>query len=143
VIPNVHFKACLCSSVVCPYPLLPSVDQFINHRLHKHTHITPQVSRNYQRQEYVMPLKGDAGREIEGDNKNRLACVWGSHHSIRIEPICCQHDTYITGLSCFVTMFVIEVRPCFSIRWMYHLPWIVPFAIFVLCHLFHGFLGHE
>jgi hypothetical protein len=24
------------------------------------------VSRNYQRQEYVMPLKGDDGREIEG-----------------------------------------------------------------------------
>jgi hypothetical protein len=53
------------------------MDQFINHRLYEHTHITPWVSRNYQRQEYVMPLKGDAERKIEGDNKNRLACVSG------------------------------------------------------------------
>jgi hypothetical protein len=48
VVPNVHFEACLCSSVVYPYAFLPSTDQFINHRLHVHTHITPRVSRNYQ-----------------------------------------------------------------------------------------------
>jgi hypothetical protein len=77
VVPNVYFEACLYSSVICPYPLLQSVDQFINHRLHEHTHITPRVSRNYQRQEYVMPLKGDAGREIEGDNKKQASMCMG------------------------------------------------------------------
>jgi hypothetical protein len=48
VVPNMNFEPCLCSSVVCPYAFLPSTDQFINHRLHVHTHITPRVSRNYQ-----------------------------------------------------------------------------------------------
>ena len=66
----------------------------------------------------------------------------GSHHSIRIEPICCQCDTYITSLIYFVMMFVIKVDPSFTIGWMYHLVRIVPFDIFVPCHLFCRFLGH-
>ena len=49
VVPNMHFEVFLCSSVVCSYPFLPSTDQFINHRLHEHTHIILRVSRNYQR----------------------------------------------------------------------------------------------
>jgi hypothetical protein len=48
VVSNVHFEGCLCSSIVCPYPFVPSTDQFIKHGLHEHTHITPWVSRNYQ-----------------------------------------------------------------------------------------------
>ena len=143
VVPNVHFEGCLCSSIVCPYPFVPSTDRFIKHGLHEHTHITPWVSRNYQRQEYVMSLKGDTGGgEIKGDNKDGPTCVWGSHYSIRIEPIYCQRDMYITSLIYFVTMFVIKADPSFTIGWMYHLVRIVPFAIFVPCHLFHGFLGH-
>ena len=110
LVPNMHFEVCLCSSIVCPYPYLPSMDQFINHRIHEHTHITPRESRNYQRQEYVMSFKGDTGGEIEGDNEHGPTCVWGSHHSIRIEPIRCQRDTHITSLSCFVRMFVTKVR---------------------------------
>jgi hypothetical protein len=39
VVPNMHFEVCLCSSVVCPYPFLPSTDQFIKHRIHEHAHI--------------------------------------------------------------------------------------------------------
>jgi len=57
-----------------------------------------------------MPLKGDARGEIQGDNKHGPTCVWGRQLSIRIEPICCQRDTYITSLSSFVRMFVIKVR---------------------------------
>jgi hypothetical protein len=26
VVPNMHFEVCLCSSVICPYPFLPSTD---------------------------------------------------------------------------------------------------------------------
>jgi hypothetical protein len=48
VVPNMHFEVSLCSSVVCPYPFLPSMNQFINHRLHEHTHIVPQLFRNDQ-----------------------------------------------------------------------------------------------
>jgi hypothetical protein len=66
VVPNMHFEVSLCSSIVCPYPFLPSTDQFIKHKLHKHTHIIPWVLRNYLRQEYVLSLKEDAGREIQG-----------------------------------------------------------------------------
>jgi hypothetical protein len=39
-------------------------------------------------------------------------------------------------------MNAIKAGPCFTIGCMYHLVRIVLFAIFVLCHLFHGFLGH-
>jgi hypothetical protein len=100
------------------------------------------VSRNYQWQEYVMSLKEDTVGKIEGDNEDGPTCVWGSHHSIWIEPICCQRDTYIMSLICFVTMFVIKADPSLTIGWMYHLVRIVPFFIFVPCHLFHGLLGH-
>ena len=91
-------------------PFDPSIDQLIYHRLHEDTHITPRVSRDYERQEHGMPLKGDAGGEIQGDEKHGPTCVWCSHHAIWIEPICCQRDTYITSLSSFVRMFVIKVR---------------------------------
>jgi hypothetical protein len=99
VVPNMHFEVPLCSSVVRSYPFLPSTDQFINHRLNEHTHTIPRVFRNYQRQEYVLSLEDDAGKgEIEGDNEHGPTSVWGGHHSIRIEPICCQRNTYITSL---------------------------------------------
>jgi hypothetical protein len=137
-----HFEVCLCSSIVHPYPFFLSTDQFINHRLHEHTHIIPRVSRNYQRQEYVVALKAYAGREIEGDNEHRPTCVWGSHHSLRIEPICCQRDTYISSLFSFLMMNVIKAGPCITMGCMYHLVRTVSFAIFVPCHLFCGFLGH-
>ena len=143
VVLKMHFEVFLCSSIVCPYPFLPSTKQFINHRLHEHTHIIPRVSRNYQRQEYVLSLKAYAGGEIEGDNEHGPTCVWGSHHSIRIEPVCCQRNTYIMSLSSFFMIYVIEVFPCFTIGWMHHLLWTVPFSIFVPCHLFRGFLVHE
>ena len=135
VVPNMHFEGCFCSSIVCPYPFVPSMDQLIKHGLHEHTHITPWVSWNYQRQEYVMSLKGDTRREIKGDNKDEPTCVWGSHHSIRIEPICCQRDTYITSLIYFVTMFVIKADPSFTIdgctilSGLYRLPF--------LCHVIY------
>ena len=45
------------------------MEQIINQRLHVHTHIIPRVFRNYQRQEYVLSLKEDAGGEIERDNE--------------------------------------------------------------------------
>ena len=57
LVPNIHFEVFLCSSVVSPYPFIPSTDQFIINRLHVHTYFVSQVSRNYQRQEYVLPLK--------------------------------------------------------------------------------------
>ena len=98
LVPNMHFEVCLCSSVVCPYPFLPSTDQIINQRLHVHTHIIPQVFWNYQWQEYVLSLKEDARREIERDNEHEPTSVWGGRHSIRIEPIYCQRNTYIMSL---------------------------------------------
>jgi hypothetical protein len=96
-VPNMHSEVCLFSSVVCPYPFLPSMDQFIKHRLHEHTHIIPRVSRNYQRQEYVLLLKAYAGGgEIEGDNEHRPTCVWGSHllsaQHVHYEPLQLCHD---------------------------------------------------
>ena len=91
---------------------------------------------------YVVERRHPGRGEIKGENEDGPTCVWGSHHSIRIEPIYCQCDTYITSLICFIMMFVIKVDPSFTIRWMYHLVRIVPFAIFVPCHLFRGFLGH-
>ena len=142
LIPNMHVEVCLCSSIVCPYTMVPSMDQFIEQRLHEHTHITPWVSKNYQRQEYIMSLKGDTGGEIKGDNEDGPTCVWGSHHSIRIEPICCQRNTYIMSLFSFLMMNAIKVGLCFTIGCMYHPIRIVSFAIFVPCHLFRGFLGH-
>jgi hypothetical protein len=100
------------------------------------------VSRNYHWQEYILSLKAYAGGEIEGDNKHEPTCVWGSHQSIRIEPICCQRNTYITSLICFLMINAIKAGPCFTIRWMYQFVSIVSFSLFVPCHLFRGFLGH-
>jgi hypothetical protein len=99
LVPNMHGEVCLCSSIVCPYTMVPSMDQFIKQRLHEHTHVIPWVFRNYQRHEHILSLEGDARWEIEGDNEHGPTSVWGSHHSIRIEPICCKHNTYITSLS--------------------------------------------
>ena len=48
LVPNMYFEVCLCSSVVCSYPFLPSIDQIINQMLHVHTHIIPWVFWNYQ-----------------------------------------------------------------------------------------------
>jgi hypothetical protein len=142
LVPNMHYEVLLCSPIVCPYPVLPSTDQIINERLHEHTHIILRVSRNNQRQDYVLSLKAYARGEIEGDNEYRPACVCGSRHSIRIEPICCQHNTYITSISSFLMMNAIKVFPCFTIGCMYHLIRIVSFAIFVPSHLFRVFLSH-
>jgi hypothetical protein len=58
-VPHVHFEVCLRISVICHHPFIPSLEQIINKRLHVHTHIISRVSRNYQRHEYVLPLKDD------------------------------------------------------------------------------------
>jgi hypothetical protein len=87
LVPNMHFEVFLCSSVVCPYPFLSSMDQFINHKLHIHTQFIPQASKNYQQQEHVLPLKAYTGGEIERDNEHGPTCIWGSRQYISIEPI--------------------------------------------------------
>jgi hypothetical protein len=66
LVPNIHFEVFLCSSVVSPYPFIPSTNQFIINRLHVHTHFVSWVSRNYQRQEYILPLKEDPGGRLRG-----------------------------------------------------------------------------
>jgi hypothetical protein len=142
LVPNMHFEVCLHSSVVRPYPFLPSTDQFINQRLHVHVHFIPRVSRNYQRHEYVLSLKAYAGGEIDGDNEHGPTCVWGSGHSIGIEPICGHRNTNITSLFGFLMVNGIKVGPCFTIGCVNHLVRIVSFAFFVQCHLFRGFLCH-
>jgi hypothetical protein len=111
VVPNIHSKVCLCGSVVCPNPFLPSTEQIINQELHLYTHIILWMSRNYQRQEYILSLEDDAGREIEGDNEHRPTSVRGCRHSIKIEAICCQRNTYITSLLSFLTMNPVEMGP--------------------------------
>jgi hypothetical protein len=77
VVPDMHSEVPLRSSVICPYPFVPSTDQIINQRLHEDTHLTPRVSRNYQRQEYVLSSKHDTEGEIEGDNEDWPTSVWG------------------------------------------------------------------
>jgi hypothetical protein len=57
LVPNIHFEVLLCSLVVSPYAIIPSTDQFIINRFHVHTHFTSRVPRNYQHQEYILPLK--------------------------------------------------------------------------------------
>jgi hypothetical protein len=64
---------------------------------------------------------------------NGPTCVWGSAHSIGIEPICGQRDTYITRLFGFLTVNGIKVFPCFTIGSVHHLVRIVSFSI--LCHV--------
>src|SRR6185503_15174403 len=118
VVPNIHSEVCLYSSVVSPYPFLPSTEQIIDQRLHVHTHIVTRVSRNYQRQEYILPLEDDSGGKIERDNENGPTSVRGTRHSIWIEAICSQRNTYITSLLSFLTMNPVEMSPRFSIRWM-------------------------
>jgi hypothetical protein len=80
--------------------------------------------------------------EIDWDNKHGPTCVRGSAHSIGTEPICGQHNTYITSLFGFLTVNGIKVFPCFTIGCVHHLVRIISFFIFVTCHLFHGFLCH-
>ena len=109
-VPHSQFEVCLCSSVIYPYTFLPSMEQIINKRLHIHTHIIPQISRNYQRQEYVLPLKDNSRGEVEGDNKHGPTTVRGSRHSIRIDSICCQRNTYISSLPASI---VLRLSKCF------------------------------
>jgi hypothetical protein len=80
--------------------------------------------------------------ETDWDNKHGTTCVRGSAHSIGIEPIYGQHNTYITSLFGFLTVNGIKVFPCFTIRCVHHLVRIISFSIFVPYHLFRGFLGH-
>jgi len=71
LVPHMHFEVPLGSSVVCQYWIFSSFHQFIPQRLHEHTHIVPRVARNYQRREYVLRVKHDAGGgEIEGDHEH-------------------------------------------------------------------------
>jgi hypothetical protein len=112
LVPNMHSEVCLCSSVIRPYPFLPGTYQFIDQRLHVHAHFIPRVSGNYQRHEYILPLKAHTWGEIDWDNKHEPTCVRGSAHSIGIEPICGQRNTYITSLFDFLTVNGIKVFPC-------------------------------
>ena len=88
IVPNIHSKVCLCSSIICPNHFLPSTEQIINQGLHVHTHIISRISRNYQPQEYVLSLEIHIGREIEGNNEQRPTSVKCRRHSIWIEAIC-------------------------------------------------------
>jgi hypothetical protein len=142
LVPNMHSEVCLRSSIIRPYPFLPGTYQFIDQRLHVHAHFIPRVSGNYQRHEYIIPLKAHTRGEIDWDNKHEPTCVRGSAHSIGIEPICGQRNTYITSLFGFLTVNDIKVFPCFTIGYVHHLVRIVLFSIFVPCHLFRGFLCH-
>ena len=108
---NIHPKVSLCSSIVCPNPIVPSTEQIVNQGLHVHTHIISRVSRNYQRQEYVLSLKNNARWEIQWDNEHGPTSVRGSRHSIGIEAICRQRNTYITSLQSFVMMNPVEMGP--------------------------------
>ena len=95
MVPNIHSKVCLCISIICPNPFLPSMEQIINQGLHVDTHIISRMSRNYQRQEYVLSLGNHAWREIEGNNEHRPTSVRCSRHSIWIEAICCLTLLYV------------------------------------------------
>jgi hypothetical protein len=139
LVPNMHFEVYLCSSVIRPYPFLPSMDQFINQRLHVHVHFIPKVSRNYQRHKYVVSLKANVDVEIDGDNEHGPTCVWGSDHSIGIEPIYGQRNMYKplwlyhgewhqSGFMLHHQMCILSCQDCIICH-------------FVPCHLFRGFLG--
>ena len=43
MVPNIHSKVCLCSSIICPNPFLPSTEQIINQGLQVHTYYFPDV----------------------------------------------------------------------------------------------------
>jgi hypothetical protein len=70
-----HSEVCLRSSVIRPYPFLLGTYQFIDQRLHVHAHFIPRVSGNYQRHEYILPLKAHTRGEIDWDNKHGPTCV--------------------------------------------------------------------
>jgi hypothetical protein len=110
--------------------------------LSKNLQLRVNKHRNYQRHEYILPFKAHTRGEIDWDNKHGPTCVRGSAHSIGIEPICGQRNTYITSLFGFLTVNGIKVFPCFTIGCVHHLVRIVSFSIFVSCHLFRGFLCH-
>ena len=75
MVPNIHSKVCLCSSIICPNHFLPSTEQIINQGLHVDTHIISRMSRNDQRQEYILSLENHAWREIEGNNEHRPTSI--------------------------------------------------------------------
>src|SRR5579859_1188372 len=141
LVPHMHCEVLLCSSVVRQHPLFPSMLQFIPQWLHEHTHIVARVFRYYQRQEHVLGFKHNAGGKIEGYHEHGPTSVRSHHHSIRVEPINCQCYMYIPSVLCFLRMLVIEVLPCITIRWVYHVA-TVSFAILVPSHLFRGLLCH-
>jgi hypothetical protein len=141
LVPNVHLEGWPFSSVVCPYTFLPSTNLFIPQWLHEHTHITPWVSRNFEGHEYGVSLEGDTGG-IQGYNKHEPTCVMGGIHSIRIEPIGCERNTYITHLTCFLKMLSIKVLLCFTIWSMYHFVRTIPYAMLMPSYLFGSFLSH-
>jgi hypothetical protein len=91
------------------------------------------VSGNYQRHEYILSLKAHTEGEIDWDNKHGPTCVRGSAHSIEIEPICGQRNTYITSIFGFLMVNGIKVFPCFTTGCMHHLVTIVCFPF--LCHV--------
>jgi hypothetical protein len=66
LVPNMHSKVCLRSSVIRPYLFLLGTYQFIDQRLHVHAHFIPRVSGNYQRHEYILPLKAHTRRRLIG-----------------------------------------------------------------------------
>jgi hypothetical protein len=66
LVPNMHFEVYLRSLVIRSNHFLPSMYQFINQWLHVHAHFIPQVSGNYQRREYVLPLKAHTGGRLIG-----------------------------------------------------------------------------
>ena len=106
-----------------------------------HSYYSPGVLELSTTRIYSVVERGRQG-EIEGDNEHGPTGVRGSRHSVRIEPICCQCNTYITSLESFLTMNLIKPSPGFTIGWVYHLLRIVLMSVFVPCHLFHGFLSH-
>jgi hypothetical protein len=69
--------------------------------------------------------------EIDWDNKHGPTCVWDNAHSIGIEPICGQRNTYITSLFGFLMVNGIKVFPCFTIGCGHHLIRIVSESAFI------------
>jgi hypothetical protein len=142
LVPNMYSEVCLRSSVICPYPFLTGTYQFIDQRLHTHPFYSPDVRELLMTRIYSVFESTHTRGEIDWDNKHGPTCVRGSAHSIRIEPICGQRNTYVTSLFGFLTVNGIKVFPCFTIGCVHHLVRIVSFSIFVPCRLFHGFLCH-
>jgi hypothetical protein len=109
-----HFEVFIHCLVVCPYPFLPCMDQFINHKVHVHAHFIPGCP-GIINVKNILSLKTNAGvRQIEGDNEHEPTYVWDSHQSIGIQPICVQRNTYITSLFGFFIVNDIKVGPCYT-----------------------------